>query len=73
MMLTIPPGTAIDQMGCAGFTITDDNIVEGVEFFTVTGSGGDFVGGLNSTQVDIQDNDGKERWTTAHIDTLFPL
>ena len=56
MSLTFQASSAIGTMECVTFSITDDNIVEPVESFTVTGSGGNF---LNMGQVDIQDNDGK--------------
>lgn len=51
---------ASSRQECVTFNIVDDNIVEDVESFTVTGSGVSFVGGQNSTQVFIVDDDSKE-------------
>lgn len=60
VMVTFPAASAEGMEVCAEFNITDDNIAEAVESFTVTGSGGIFLEGQNSTQVNIQDNDGED-------------
>ena len=59
MLVIFPTNTAIGTDQCAAFAITDDGFAETMEFFTVTGLGGNFVGGQNSTRVIIQDNDGE--------------
>jgi hypothetical protein len=60
MEITFPALSAINTEICASFSIVDDGVVESVESFTVTGSGGSFVGGQDSTQVDITDNDSRD-------------
>ena len=45
---------------CTNFNITDDDIKEPAESFTVTGSGVNFVGGQNSVEIIIED-DGKDQ------------
>ena len=45
---------------CVAFNITDDNIMEPTESFTVTATGGEFFNGLDSTEVIIADNDGEQ-------------
>jgi hypothetical protein len=60
MEITFPALSAINTEMCASFSIVDDSLVEDVESFTVTGSGGIFVEGQNSTQVLISDNDSKD-------------
>ena len=60
MSLMFPVFSDIDRVECATFSITDDNIMEPVESFTVTGSGGNFMG-PSEIQVNIQDNDGKRQ------------
>ena len=59
MLITFPENSTIGTTECADFAITNDELAETMESFTVTGSGGDFVGGQDSTLVTIQDNDGK--------------
>ena len=59
MLITFPENSTIGTTECADFAITDDELAETMESFTVTGSGGNFVGGQDSTQVTIQDNDGE--------------
>ena len=56
--IIFPALSAINTVRCANFSIEDDSVVEGVESFVVTGSGGSFVGGA-SIQIDITDNDSK--------------
>ena len=58
-------GAPIGDEQCAAFGITDDNMMEPMESFMVSASGGEFVNGQISTQVVIGDNDGDingERW-----------
>ena len=59
MSLTFQASSPIGTVECATFSITDDNIMEPVESFNVTGSGGNFMG-PSETQVNIQDNDGNK-------------
>ena len=56
MSLTFQASSEIGTVECTNFSISNDNIVEPVEFFMVTGSGGNFMG---ETQVNIRDNDGR--------------
>lgn len=58
MLIVFPALTSTDSELCTIFTIADDDLVEDEERFTVTGSGGSFVGGEVSIQVTIADNDG---------------
>ena len=60
MHITYPQLSAINTVRCANFSIEDDSVVEGVESFTVTGSGGSFT--TDSTLVHIMDNDGEDGW-----------
>jgi hypothetical protein len=60
MEITFPALSAINTEMCASFSIVDDGVVESVESFTVTGSGGSFVGEQDSIQVGITDNDSKD-------------
>ena len=59
MRLTFEPNTL--EM-CANFIIMDDNVLEPPEAFTVTATVTEaaFVGGQDSTQVSIGDNDGEQ-------------
>ena len=59
MSITFPENFSVGTILCAAFSITNDQFAETMESFTVTGSGGNFVGGQDSTQVTIQDNDGE--------------
>lgn len=49
------PGSSAGRQ-CADFTILSDTFVEGLESFTVTGTGGYFPGG-NYVAVEITDDD----------------
>ena len=51
----IPP----DTQKCATFNIKDDSIAEPVENFTIVGTRVEFVGGQNSVEIFITDNDSK--------------
>ena len=66
MEITFQALSAINTEMCASFSIVDDGVVEGVESFTVTGSGGSFVGGQDSTLVNIANNDSKEIVFLSH-------
>ena len=57
MLLVFVALSDIGTVKCAIFSITDDNIMEPVESFTVTGSGGNFMG-EQTIQITIEDNDG---------------
>ena len=59
MDITFPALSAVNTVKCANFSLEDDSVVEDGESFTVTGSGGSFVGGQDSIQVNIADNDSK--------------
>ena len=52
--MNAPVGT----IACATFSISDDSLVESTEFFTVQATGGLFMDGEDTTQVNIVDNDG---------------
>lgn len=67
-MVSFPAFSAVGTVMCANFSIIDDGIVEPLESFTVAGSGGNFVGGQDTIQVNILDSDGKEVWSP---DSLF--
>ena len=60
MSITFLADSAIGEEQCAVFIITNDGVSEPEESFTVTGAGRNFVGGQNSTQVNILDIDGKK-------------
>lgn len=59
--LAFPASSAVGTTICATFSIVDDNIIEPVESFMVTATGGSILGDQNTIQVSIQDNDGKEK------------
>ena len=60
MNLFFPAGTAPGTIMCATFVIVDDNEMESTEAFTVTATGGMFLFGQSSVQVNIVDNDGEQ-------------
>ena len=67
MSLFFPANTAAGTIMCATFDITDDNEMESTEAFTVAATGGMFLFGQSSVQVNIADDDGEqglgERWS----------
>ena len=67
MDITFPALSAIGTEMCTSFSIVDDGVVEGVESFTVTGSGGSFVGGQDSTLVNIANNDSESVYSCLTI------
>ena len=69
MIITFLENSSIGLIQCADFAIADDELAETMESFTVTGSGGNFMGGQDSTQVTIQDNDGKKVHTRPLVIT----
>lgn len=60
MSITFQANSPVGTQMCATFTINDDDIMEPEEIFTVVATGGDFVDGETTTQVSIEDNDGKQ-------------
>lgn len=62
MNIVFALSAAVGTMECATFSITDDNQMEALEFFTVqaTPTTGAFVAGQDTAQVTIMDNDGKD-------------
>lgn len=59
VIITVTPLIPVGTIMCATFSIADDNMVEPIESFMVTASGGSFAGRPNSVQVNILDNDSK--------------
>ena len=60
MVIPFPANTAVGTILCVPFGIDNDNDMEPTEVFTVTATGGMFVGGQTSTQVTIADDDSKQ-------------
>ena len=58
MPVEFPANSTVDTLRCANFSIIDDDVVENVEEFTVTPSGGTFANGQDLVEVIIRDNDG---------------
>ena len=67
MVLMFPAFSDLGTVECTNFSITDDNIMEPVESFSVTGVAGNFVGGQDSTQVNIEDNDSEFYMENAYL------
>ena len=60
MFIFFPANIEVGTELCATFDIENDNDMEPTEVFTVTATGGVFVGGQTSTQVTIADDDSEQ-------------
>ena len=60
MFINFPANVAVDTILCVPFGIVNDNAMESTEAFTVTATGGMFVNGQTSTQVNIADDDSEQ-------------
>ena len=60
MNIVFSMNAPVGTIECATFGIADDSIAEPTEFFTVQATGGFFVNGEVTTQVNILDTDGEQ-------------